>query len=357
MKKILLSSAAIVAFAGAASAEITLSGSATVGYNDDHEGGVYADADIDFTASQELNNGWTAALSYGIELEQLEYSDDDGMGIDQGGSFDGNVLFSISNDMYGLHYGDTEFAAASLWSGVSDMASDGFSEKDGEEILKFTGKMGGIEAAISAPVLNDSQELGQMSFGATGSFGNFGFGVAYQEEGEAMSATNGLEGDYNEEEILGLFVSTDLAGASIKVAYASNETAGTDSTGIEVSYPIGDVSVGAFYVSESDQDDGFGVSVDYASGPASVSAFYNEVDGAAEVGLEGSYAVNDDLTVFAGYIDDDNLEGGAYIGAEYDLGGGASFLASYGDADEEGDDEFGAKDYKDGMTVQLGLSF
>jgi hypothetical protein len=78
------------------------------------------------------------------------------------------------------------------------------------------------------------------------------------------------------------------------------------------------------------------------------------------IGLEGSYTVSDDLKVFAGAIQsDDKTEEGAYIGVTYDLGGGASILASYADVDvsNAGDDEFGAKDYKDGATVALSLSF
>ena len=42
-----------------------------------------------------------------------------------------------------------------------------------------------------------------------------------------------------------------------------------------------------------------------------------------------------------------------FVGAD-DAGGGASLLASYTD---DSDDEVGAKDYKEGMTLQLSFAF
>jgi hypothetical protein len=42
------------------------------------------------------------------------------------------------------------------------------------------------------------------------------------------------------------------------------------------------------------------------------------------------------------------------VGLSYDLGGGASLLASYAD---DSNDEVSAKAYKEGMTFQLSLAF
>jgi hypothetical protein len=43
----------------------------------------------------------------------------------------------------------------------------------------------------------------------------------------------------------------------------------------------------------------------------------------------------------------------------YDLGGGASLLASYAkdNDNDDNDDEVGAKDYKEGLTFQLSFAF
>jgi hypothetical protein len=370
MKKILLSSAAIVAFAGAAAADVSFSGSATLGYNEDHEGGFYADSDLDITASAELNNGWTAALTYGLELENLE----NGVfkSADADNNFDGNLLLSLTNGTYGLYYGDTAHAAESLWDGVSEMAADGFSEQDAEEVLKFTATFGEIETAYSVDMVNDgvaTTEAGQQSFGAAGSFGSVNFALGYQDETDFLPA--GSDGDYFPGEIIGLTVGTSFAGADVKVSYAKASLDALDaeatSMGIEASYPVGPVTLTAFYVDEeasigsvSADGETYGVSAAYADGPIDATLSYKSVLETETVGLEGSYAVSDELSVFAGYIDSDDLsKDGSYIGVSYDLGGGASVLASYADVDDSNssDDEFGAQDYKAGATVQIALSF
>lgn len=373
MKNILLSSVAIVAFAGAAAAEISFSGSATLGYNDDHENGIYADSDLDITMSQELNNGWTASVTYGLELEQHEKGVENGGGDDgqDKGAFDGNLLVSLTNGSYGVYYGETSYAAESLWSGVSEMAQDGFSENDGEEVLKATAMVGDIEVAASAVVDNMSQETDQASFGAKGSFGNVTFSLAYQEEAKAgytynttteettLAGGTVTTSDFNAADVLGLAIGTSFAGADVTVAYA--KSGDEDSTGIEVSYPVGPVTVGAFYVSESaNAEDTYGVSAAYAEGAIEATLSHQSVNTAKTTGLEGSYTVSDELSVFAGYISsDDKADDGSYIGVEYDLGGGASLLASYADVDATNatDDEFGAKDYKAGATLALSLKF
>ena len=81
MKRILLASASIVAFAGAAAAEITFSGEAALGYNDtdalsedDEDKGFYWDAELGITFSQELDNGLVAAATVTSDVvdNQLE---------------------------------------------------------------------------------------------------------------------------------------------------------------------------------------------------------------------------------------------------------------------------------------------
>ena len=351
MKKILLSSAAIVAFAGAAAADVSFSGSATLGYNDDHEKGIYADSDLDISMSQELNNGWTAALTYGLELEQHENA------ARQVGSFDNNVLVSLTNGTYGVYYGSTKHAAESLWSGVSEMAQDGFSEQDAEEVLKATAMIGDIEVAVSSDLVSATQELNQNSFGAKGSFANVNFSLAYQDE--VTAAADGSDADYNTADVLALSVGTSFAGADVTVAYA--KSGDETSTGIEVAYPVGPVTLGGFYVDESaNAENTYGVSAAYAEGAIAAKLSHKSVNDVKTTGLEGSYTVSDDLSVFAGYIDSDDLtKAGSYIGASYNLGGGASILASYADVDASNaaDNEFGAKDYKAGATLALSLKF
>jgi len=367
MKNILLSSVAIVAFAGAAAAEISFSGAATLGYNDDFEDGVYVDADIDMTASAELNNGWTATVTYGVEL------DDNGVGVDQNVNFDDNLTISLANANSYFTYGDTEWAAVSHWSGVSEMAQDGFSEIDGEAAMKIGGTFGVVEAALSTGVNETTGETYQVGLGAKATFGNVVVTAAYQEEATVAEAdyvaTEYENGDFNSDEIFAISAATTFGGASVKVAYATNQTADEDSLGLEVGYPVGPVALGAFYVAESLGDDSYGLSALYSEGALTAKAYYKSIQGSDEYGLGAGYDMGNGLVLSGGYIDGDSLtddDFAAYVVAEYDLGGGASFLASYADytgdaavdiSTDDIDTVTGGYELRSGATLALSLKF
>ncbi len=382
MKKILLSSAAIALLAGAASAEVTWSGSAEVGYNDDYEDGLYVDADIDITASQELNNGWTAALTFGFELNETNDDDDS----EDLFNSDDNLTISIYNDIYKFTYGDIEYAPVSYWKGVSDMVADGVNEYDDESVLRLDADFGMYKGGISATVDNDTGDLYSIGLGVQADFDTFYVSAIYQEEDkdlltstdddiQANLSVNG--GDLNGDEIYGLAVGTTLAGADIRLAYASNQTEDSDgdtrdSIGIQVSYPVGPVTLTGYYVSESKErsygdDYTYGLTAVYSEGPLSVLAHYESYGGEEEYNLEGQYDFGTGLVMTAGYIDGDDdgdNDFASYIVAEYDLGGGASFLASYADANSDAaestddiDTGLGGYELYSGATLALSLKF
>jgi outer membrane protein OmpU len=373
MKKILLSTAALVAFAGAAAADVSWTGAATLGYNDELEDGLYADVDIDIKLSQELNNGWTAAAKFGFELV-----DGGGASLTNGDfSADSNIVISLSNDMYGLYVGDTAFAAETHWSGVTNMNSDDFSEADGETALRLDATYGGVSASLSGVVDNDrtidgdddgtddpaitgTGDLQQLALGVSGDFSGIGFTVAYQEEWDGattVGSTDGAtyafdNGDFDTDEVLGLSVSGSFSGADVTLAYSNNQTEDANSTGLEVSYPVGAVTLGAFYVAESVGDDNYGATVAYAEGDLSVKAWVH--DGSDEdYGINIAYGMGD-WGVFVGGSDDD----GAYIGGELDLGNGASFVVSFADDEDDAtNDEIGPQEYLNGTTIAVSLAF
>jgi hypothetical protein len=222
-----------------------------------------------------------------------------------------------------------------------------------------------------------AEDYTQLSFGASGDFGMFGFAVAYQEENEfpgyftahddTLAVDDGLgsNGDFNDSEIIGVSGSASFSGADITLAYASNETADTSSVGIQVAYPFGPVTGTVYYVSEDDatDEDNYGVTVAYADGPIAVTLDYDYDQGVNKVSLDGSYDVGNGLTILAGVYDEsDSADEGtdAYVAATYDLGGGAEVLVAYADADRAGtiaDDEVGGPDYQVGTTVEVSFSF
>ena len=380
MKKILLASVALTAFAGAAAAEVSFSGSATLGYNDDNgrlannatfgdHNGFYSDLNVDVALSATLDNGITVSAS--ADVDEVDAEDNASRG----------VTVTLSSDAASLVYGDTEFAAKSMWSAAGDMEADSFSIQDGEGVLKGTFSFGGVDMAVSGVTYNNkgavaADDIAQMSFGAKATVGAATVVVAYQEEAKATDFTTttanpaSTNGDFYNAETMGVSVAFAAAGADIKVAYASETTSGTatdfDSTGISVSYPMGDVTVSAYYVSEDDSTavdakDNMGITFAYAANGMALTAAYADEQGTDVTKLEGSFDAGNGLTVYAGYVGKNSDTDDTYVGASYDLGGGASLLVSYADDTNNdeltGDDDIGAQGYAVGTTVELSFAF
>ncbi len=345
MKNILLASTALVAFAGAAAAEVSFSGEAVLGYNHEIEGGAYASVDLDVDYSQELDNGLTAAASFGFGVVD---TDNTATGIESTVGLDaGDAEFSLSADAWSLNVGidgGTDDATEVVWDGVSNMGNDSFYESaddNDEDVVRVEAALGAAEVVVAYNI--DTEDF---DAGVTAEFGDISVGAVYEEVG---AETN-----------FGLFGSATFAGATVDFAhssvYDSTSTDNETSTGVEVTYPVGDVSVSAFYVSESDIDDSYGLTGKYSANGLAVKAFYHD-GGDEDYGIEIGYDVSDVLSVYAGLSEVD----GEYVGVEYDLGGGASLLASYG-ADDFGsnadsNDEIGPQEYNEGLTVELTLAF
>ena len=345
MKKILLSTAAVVAFAGAAAAEVNVSGSAKLGYNSDSAPSpttntFYSELKLKLGFSQELNNGWTASASSDFKLGT------DGAGATVTSPADWKV--EISNDQYSLSYGKVNNAAHKTFKGPSGMDT-GFDEvDDNEDNLLLTAKFGTVEAAASVGVNgNTVQDDVNVAVKA-----ELGMATVYAALQQAEATDVG--GANVKASALG--VSAELGGATVKVGFANQD--GNNNYGIEVGYPLGPVAATVYYASNNDVPK-YGLKAVYADGPISVTAKYEDTDGTAtKTSLEGTYAVNDDLKVGAGFVDGE----GTYLGVKYALGGGASLLVSFADAESAGADEIGDAydgDFKlnDGLTVELGLSF
>ncbi|KJZ19290.1 porin [Loktanella sp. S4079] len=363
MKSILLTSTAIVAFAGAAAAEVSFSGDATLGYNSRvaEEDGFYWDADVAVKLSQELDNGLTAAASFNFEAADA----DNGQELAAT-----DFVLSLTSETAGLYYGDTAFAAQTLWKSAGDMEADGFSENDGETVLRGEAAYNGIDAAVSYTIADaannfpaDDSHVDQLSVAAAGDFGQFSVVAAYQDESDAAfgAVANTENGDYNPNELFGLSVGASFSGADITVAYAEDLTADESSLGVQVAYPFGPVTATVYYVAEDDatDEDNYGVTLAYSAGAIAVKGDYDYDQGTDKWGIEGSYDVGNGFTVFAGVLNEDESDDADYyVAGTYDLGGGASVLVSFAeDKSNDQGDEVGANEYKEGATVEVNFSF
>ncbi len=360
MKSILLTSTALVAFAGAAVADghegVSYALSGEFGYNSEVDGigedGFFWEGNLKTTATMDLDNGLTAGAYFEITIDGDNDTANDDQGQDLASS---DFVLSLTSDTASIFFGDTGTAADKHWSSAGDMEQDGFTSGTDSNVLRGDVSFGGVDASISYLVDDANGTAEQLSFGAAASFGAIDLALAYQEETDYVDS----DGDFNADEILGISAAGTFAGATVTVAYAENSTDGEDSTGIKVAYPVGPVTLTAYYVEESNGDPNTGINIAYADGPIAADLDIQDDQGVEKWKLEGTYDVGNGLTVLAGALNENEGDDpDFYIGADYDLGGGATASFAFAE-DDDGDqgDEIGDPEYDPGVTISVSFSF
>jgi predicted porin len=337
--------------------------------------------------SRGLYNGLRAGVTFSIDL-----ASDENENLPLGNTLDssGFVLFLESEDA-GIYFGDTSFAAQRYWTDadVDEMAADGFSEQDNEVVLRGDViDYGGVNASLSYVVADGNGnrpdgDVDQLSLGASFEWGGYTFGVAYQADSDAVpvveddpatpddEATPGnvyaeRNNDFNTDEIFGIGLLANIAGFDGGIAYANNMTDNETSLGILVNYPVGPIGIRAYYVMEDgtrenedgdivDQEDAWGLGLTYEDGPISVEAIYKETNGEVDSKLEGAYEIGNGMKLWGGVV-----SGGKdyYLAATQDLGGGAQLLVSWGeDENNSEENEIGNPAIQAGATVEVTLAF
>ena len=375
MKSILLTSTALVAFAGAAAADghasISYGLTGKLGYNTGDvaaSNGAYWEGNLKATATAALDNGLTAGAYFEVTV-----ADDDAAAANDGGIAlsSSDFVLSLTTEGAGLYFGDTKAAAETHWAAAGDMESDGFSNSSDAAVLRGDYTIGGFKTSLSYNIDDANNTVEQLSLGASGSFGAITVAAAYQAKVTSAFDADGTDGDFNNGTIYGISASGTFAGATVTAAYANdaNDGAGdtgvaTTSTGIKLSYPFGPVTATAYYVQESggaNTNPNYGVNVKYSANGITVTADYQNDQTTTIWQVDGSYDLGNGLTVIGGAEEQSGVSGASadyYVGAKYDLGGGASVVMTYADdADNSAGDEIGAGDYKDGVTVEVSFAF
>ena len=286
MKHVLFTTTALVALSGAAMADVTWSGSASLGYNDGHQDGtpdgINGDIDLDVTLSNA--GGYTATVTANIDSGA-----DDALVVGED--------IDITTPVASIHFGEVVEAANSAYSDVDGMAGLGSDEftAQGSAIL-ISASAGGMTVAYS----DDSAMEGgdDSSFGLSGAVGGVSFGI-------------GSKGDD-----WGISASGSALGGTISVA--SEEIDGESETGAAVTVPLGDMSV---TVSATDGDD-WGASVSTSLAGATISAGTDD-DEDNQFSLSTAIAGGFNLAV-----DFDTSDGSA-VGLTYSLSDSATLSVSY----------------------------
>jgi len=376
MKRILLTSTALVAFAGAAAADVALSGEAsfsyTTGATDPVDNGYSSTVSLTASASQALNNGYTASTS--LTVDSVDGAE---AGL-EGGSI------TVANDSSSITYylaGSEGVGAAYIGTGANDMQTDdgvSFGSDDPQvnktaRILAST-TMGG--ATISAS-LNDGD---QMQVGVSTDLGGTSLQAGFDQVGSTFGAQ--ISGDAS-----GVAYTVAVDSANNYGLSASTTAAGADVTldmgdlgwKIGASMPLGAATVGVtltdttatpgtgWEVSASTSLDAvaLGFTLTQAEGspaPATtwkMTAGYTAGDLGVDFATTGStwsmdaaYDLGNGLSVGAGTSNTANT---AYAEVNYDLGAGAALAVEYGAsaAASAGPDE----DINAGTSISVSFSF
>ena len=376
MKNILLSTTALTLTAGIAAAEVSVTGSFTLGFNDtlaaetamvgtaavaptyspttglvtaagtlasvasagppatlayvaavknDNNYGVYNDAGINFAMSSTMDNGM--AVSATLDMN--------------GSDTDGNVAdaytLALASDGLNVTFGSTQDSAISAWKSSGQMSTDGWRNQAdaGGNVLKADATVGGLAISASANVISGAAAAAPdaVSIAISGGLGGATYVIA------------------NEGSLMGISVATAMGGSTVTSAYSTD---GTDtSTGVKIAYPMGSVTTTASYVVESAVTDTWDLAAAYTGAGTTLTV---KTDEDKNNSVEGTMTLGA-ATVSAGLSDKLN---DMYLAVSNPLGGGATIMASYaidGTGSADAKDEIGAGDWQEGLTVELKFAF
>jgi outer membrane protein OmpU len=301
MKKVLLATSALAMMAGAASAEITLSGDARMGIIDnfgDDNTGFTSRARVKFTLSGETDGG----LAFGASFRA-----DNAVGAKDG---DAGEVF-ISGAFGKLTMGDIDGAAQQAVGNVDGVGLTGLSDINeavyigaGADVADdptaaYEYSTGAFTAIISAT--NPDNNLGiagadldsVLAIGLKYATGNYTFALGYESDSDLFAP--GFGADHI---ILGATATFGAVALKANIGRAEDDNGAT-----------------------ADQ---FHISATYTADALALTAFYSDEDDFAVLGGASGYG----------------------LGASYDLGGGAKVVGGYAKNDTTDTDAF-----------DLGLSF
>ena len=343
MKNVLFASTALVAFAGAASAEVTLSGFAEMGiFNNDSIGAntaatavettngetsFFTDIDVTFTMSGETDGGLTFGAS--IDLDESG----NGQPFESAGKQGGETIF-LSGAFGTLTAGDTDgaldWALTEVAFNSGSLSDDetvhaGFNGNNGldglydGQIVRYDYSFGDFGVALSAELAEDAANVGNDDV----------FGIGFKYQLDLGGSEIGLGLGYQTASVGGTDV--DTWGLSVNGSFGGGFQAGLSYMSYDNQIPnaiadgafTGALDDGNIFVPDAQGGrivtpgadvEHVGVGVGYSAGAISASLNYGQYD-------------LDNNGVFEGKIDGYGLTVG------YDLGGGAAVQFGYGRSD------------------------
>lgn len=313
MKKLILASTALVALAGAAAAEVKISGSAELGLVGGETGNVkspaqfHTDVDVKFSMSGEADNG----LSFGTSVDLDEAGKLGGTTGDQ----DYSIFVAYGGAK--LTVGDTDGA---FDAALQEIALGKGTINDIETTHAGYNGNSGLDGVTAGGTREGAGQIATLSYSAA-SFTGYASVELDDSTSNAGDPIYGIGAKYNAE----------LAGLALGVGVGYQTTADANgSVAGDQDYSIYGVSVDTTFAN------GIKAAVNYSSQSRKVWA-----EDETYIGLGAAYSMNA-LTVAANYGMKDNVAGvkdskasGFAVTGAYDLGGGLVAKAGYADGETE----------------------
>jgi len=297
MKKVLLTTTALVMTAGVAAAEVSFSGTAGIAFIDDNgarDAATAADAtltntsygadtfvesyyDMDVAVSGTADNGLTMSAGFDMGAgSKIDYDDDDVV------------------ELQGVDVGDADVAVSmSGWTlTVDHNGIDNLFDDDQQEDMSIAGSVGDLSVAYAADLENDTSSY---KLGYT--MGDLKLGLTGTDNDDAGGDATGFSASYA------------MGGLTLSVAVSDESVDTEDDASVGFTYKMDAITLGYTTIrpgKDADFGDEWDAKVSYSAGAMSASIAIDEADASTLI-------------------------------AEYDLGGATAFAAMHDKAGEAND--------------------
>jgi outer membrane protein OmpU len=285
MKKVLLTTTALVMTAGVAAAEVSFSGTAGIAFIDDNgasvatRDGMFVESyyDMDVAVSGTADNGLTMSAGFDMGAgSKIDYDDDDEL------------------ELQGVDIGDADVAVSmSGWTLTVDQDGiDNLFDDTQQEDMSIAGSVGGLSVAYAADLENDTSSY---KLGYT--MGDLTLGLTGTDNDDAGGDATGFSASYA------------MGGLTLSAAMSDESVDTEDDASVGFTYKMDAITLGYTTIrpgKDADFGDEWDAKVSYSAGAMSASIALDEAD---------------DTTLIA----------------EYDLGGATAFAAMHDKAGENSD--------------------
>ena len=307
MRKVLLATTAIVAVAGVAQADISISGKFEMGYQTESDDTTY-DQDAMFQADS-VTFSFTNTTDTGLTISGTSIYDSDAGGADESS-------FTVGGDFGSVTLGQNDGAGANFTPWVVAFNNNLGSYDAGVPTIDATGE--DLVGVYAYPIYRSDDEV-KLTY-TSPSMGGFSFGYSMADtattDGQTSTTTGTTSADTEANTSFGASYSSEMGGVSVHITAMMEDSGEATDTSENDAYGIS-LSSG-------------GVTLAAATGGTKTGTTIDSDTSVIGVG----YQVNDDLTVAYHYVDSENsiTSGDTFkangISASYNIASGLNFSVS-----------------------------